>query len=156
MLYLCDTCTTLWAFLDVFPLACQTFQKHEFCYRYVLSCTQSLSWQSGNTECAAVFCPSAFTIKRGDRFNAARDCKVHTERNTETPREEINVQTSRVCLLSVSDPRARKPSQFQNPAKQYSMCSGQSGEGWAGKSCGQEELTAIGSEAGEVESISKW
>uniref|UniRef100_A0A8C0B9F7 Activating signal cointegrator 1 complex subunit 2 n=1 Tax=Buteo japonicus TaxID=224669 RepID=A0A8C0B9F7_9AVES len=33
VLYLCDTCTTLWAFLDVFPLACQTFQKHEFCYR---------------------------------------------------------------------------------------------------------------------------
>ncbi|XP_061321722.1 activating signal cointegrator 1 complex subunit 2 [Pezoporus flaviventris] len=33
VLYLCDTCTTLWAFLDIFPLACQTFQKHEFCYR---------------------------------------------------------------------------------------------------------------------------
>ncbi|NWR79265.1 ASCC2 protein, partial [Centropus unirufus] len=33
VLYLCDTCTTLWAFLDVFPVACQTFQKHEFCYR---------------------------------------------------------------------------------------------------------------------------
>ncbi|KAL2298641.1 hypothetical protein Nmel_015646 [Mimus melanotis] len=33
VLYLCDTCTTLWAFLDVFPLACQTFRKHEFCYR---------------------------------------------------------------------------------------------------------------------------
>ncbi|XP_056360296.1 activating signal cointegrator 1 complex subunit 2 [Oenanthe melanoleuca] len=33
VLYLCDTCTTLWAFLDVFPLACQTFQNHEFCYR---------------------------------------------------------------------------------------------------------------------------
>nr|XP_009502471.1 PREDICTED: activating signal cointegrator 1 complex subunit 2 isoform X2 [Phalacrocorax carbo] len=33
VLYLCDTCTTLWAFLDVFPMACQTFQKHEFCYR---------------------------------------------------------------------------------------------------------------------------
>ncbi|KAM6112046.1 activating signal cointegrator 1 complex subunit 2 isoform 2-T3 [Pterocles gutturalis] len=33
VLYLCDTSTTLWAFLDVFPLACQTFQKHEFCYR---------------------------------------------------------------------------------------------------------------------------
>ncbi|XP_028940278.1 activating signal cointegrator 1 complex subunit 2 isoform X2 [Antrostomus carolinensis] len=33
VLYLCDTCTTLWAFLDVFPLACQTFKKHEFCYR---------------------------------------------------------------------------------------------------------------------------
>ncbi|KAM8797844.1 activating signal cointegrator 1 complex subunit 2 [Eudromia elegans] len=33
VLYLCDTCTTLWAFLDVFPLAGQTFQKHDFCYR---------------------------------------------------------------------------------------------------------------------------
>ncbi|XP_044304928.1 activating signal cointegrator 1 complex subunit 2 [Varanus komodoensis] len=33
VLYLCDTCITLWAFLDVFPLACQTFQKHDFCYR---------------------------------------------------------------------------------------------------------------------------
>ncbi|GAB1295755.1 Activating signal cointegrator 1 complex subunit 2 [Apodemus speciosus] len=32
-LYLCDTSTTLWAFLDIFPLACQTFQKHDFCYR---------------------------------------------------------------------------------------------------------------------------
>ncbi|XP_053136036.1 activating signal cointegrator 1 complex subunit 2 [Hemicordylus capensis] len=33
VLYLCDTCVTLWAFLDVFPSACQTFQKHDFCYR---------------------------------------------------------------------------------------------------------------------------
>uniref|UniRef100_G3TQL6 Activating signal cointegrator 1 complex subunit 2 n=1 Tax=Loxodonta africana TaxID=9785 RepID=G3TQL6_LOXAF len=33
VLYLCDTCTTLWAFLDIFPVACQTFQKHDFCYR---------------------------------------------------------------------------------------------------------------------------
>ncbi|XP_058387717.1 activating signal cointegrator 1 complex subunit 2 isoform X1 [Diceros bicornis minor] len=33
ILYLCDTCTTLWAFLEIFPLACQTFQKHDFCYR---------------------------------------------------------------------------------------------------------------------------
>lgn len=33
VLYLCDTSTTLWAFLDIFPLACQTFQKHDFCYR---------------------------------------------------------------------------------------------------------------------------
>uniref|UniRef100_A0A8C9BL69 Activating signal cointegrator 1 complex subunit 2 n=1 Tax=Phocoena sinus TaxID=42100 RepID=A0A8C9BL69_PHOSS len=33
VLYLCDTCTTLWAFLDIFPLACPTFQKHDFCYR---------------------------------------------------------------------------------------------------------------------------
>ncbi|XP_061459110.1 activating signal cointegrator 1 complex subunit 2 [Rhineura floridana] len=33
VLYLCDTCITLWAFLDVFPLACQAFQKHDFCYR---------------------------------------------------------------------------------------------------------------------------
>ncbi|KAH0625539.1 hypothetical protein JD844_015085 [Phrynosoma platyrhinos] len=33
VLYLCDATTTLWAFLDVFPLACQTFQKHDFCYR---------------------------------------------------------------------------------------------------------------------------
>ncbi|XP_070256360.1 activating signal cointegrator 1 complex subunit 2 isoform X2 [Myotis yumanensis] len=33
VLYLCDTCTTLWAFLDIFPSACETFQKHDFCYR---------------------------------------------------------------------------------------------------------------------------
>nr|XP_044988560.1 activating signal cointegrator 1 complex subunit 2 isoform X1 [Jaculus jaculus] len=33
VLYLCDTCTTLWAFLDIFPLASQTFQKHDFCSR---------------------------------------------------------------------------------------------------------------------------
>ncbi|XP_037672889.1 activating signal cointegrator 1 complex subunit 2 isoform X2 [Choloepus didactylus] len=33
VLYLCDACTTLWAFLDIFPLACHTFQKHDFCYR---------------------------------------------------------------------------------------------------------------------------
>ncbi|XP_019394837.1 PREDICTED: activating signal cointegrator 1 complex subunit 2 isoform X2 [Crocodylus porosus] len=33
VLFLCDTCISLWAFLDVFPLACQTFQKHDFCYR---------------------------------------------------------------------------------------------------------------------------
>lgn len=33
VLYVCDTCITLWAFLDIFPKACQTFQKHDFCYR---------------------------------------------------------------------------------------------------------------------------
>ncbi|XP_060048840.1 activating signal cointegrator 1 complex subunit 2 isoform X2 [Erinaceus europaeus] len=33
ILYLCDTCTTLWAFLEIFPQACQTFQKHDFCCR---------------------------------------------------------------------------------------------------------------------------
>nr|XP_017532915.2 activating signal cointegrator 1 complex subunit 2 isoform X4 [Manis javanica] len=33
VLYLCDASTTLWAFLGVFPLACRTFQKHDFCYR---------------------------------------------------------------------------------------------------------------------------
>ncbi|XP_057600061.1 activating signal cointegrator 1 complex subunit 2 isoform X3 [Hippopotamus amphibius kiboko] len=33
VLYLCDTCTTLWAFLDIFPSACPTFQKHDFCDR---------------------------------------------------------------------------------------------------------------------------
>lgn len=46
---------------------------------------------------------------RGDRFNATGDCEVHSERNTETPREEINVRMSRACLLSLSDPGARKP-----------------------------------------------
>ncbi|KAL7986735.1 hypothetical protein Chor_013018 [Crotalus horridus] len=33
VLYVCDSCITLWAFLDVFPLACQTFQKQDFCFR---------------------------------------------------------------------------------------------------------------------------
>ncbi|XP_034282026.2 activating signal cointegrator 1 complex subunit 2 [Pantherophis guttatus] len=33
ILYVCDSCITLWAFLDVFPSACQTFQKHDFCFR---------------------------------------------------------------------------------------------------------------------------
>ncbi|XP_029475339.1 activating signal cointegrator 1 complex subunit 2 isoform X2 [Rhinatrema bivittatum] len=33
ILYLCDTCTTLWAFLDIFPQASQTFQKHDFLSR---------------------------------------------------------------------------------------------------------------------------
>ncbi|XP_069475387.1 activating signal cointegrator 1 complex subunit 2 isoform X2 [Ambystoma mexicanum] len=33
VLYLCDTCTTLWAFLDVFPPASQIFQKHSFLSR---------------------------------------------------------------------------------------------------------------------------
>ncbi|KAM6422810.1 activating signal cointegrator 1 complex subunit 2 isoform 1-T4 [Liasis olivaceus] len=33
VLYVCDSCITLWAFLDIFPLACQTFQKHDFCFR---------------------------------------------------------------------------------------------------------------------------
>ncbi|XP_068096516.1 activating signal cointegrator 1 complex subunit 2 [Hyperolius riggenbachi] len=28
--YLCDTCTTIWAFLEVFPAASQTLQKHNF------------------------------------------------------------------------------------------------------------------------------
>ncbi|XP_030073637.1 activating signal cointegrator 1 complex subunit 2 isoform X2 [Microcaecilia unicolor] len=31
--YLCDTSTTLWAFLDIFPQASQTFQKHDFLSR---------------------------------------------------------------------------------------------------------------------------
>ncbi|XP_058014499.1 activating signal cointegrator 1 complex subunit 2 isoform X1 [Ahaetulla prasina] len=33
ILYVCDSCITLWAFLDIFPSACQTFQKHDFCFR---------------------------------------------------------------------------------------------------------------------------
>ncbi|XP_065745413.1 activating signal cointegrator 1 complex subunit 2 isoform X9 [Phocoena phocoena] len=43
VLYLCDTCTTLWAFLDIFPLACPTFQKHDFCYRLLGDLWQRLS-----------------------------------------------------------------------------------------------------------------
>ncbi|XP_078523334.1 activating signal cointegrator 1 complex subunit 2 [Lissotriton helveticus] len=31
--YMCDTCTTLWAFLDIFPSSSQTFQKHDFLLR---------------------------------------------------------------------------------------------------------------------------
>nr|XP_033810966.1 activating signal cointegrator 1 complex subunit 2 isoform X2 [Geotrypetes seraphini] len=31
--YLCDTSTTLWAFLDIFPQASQNFQKHDFLSR---------------------------------------------------------------------------------------------------------------------------
>ncbi|KAK2493356.1 hypothetical protein MC885_020823 [Smutsia gigantea] len=37
VLYLCDTSTTLWAFLDIFPLACQTFQKHDFSSFYEIA-----------------------------------------------------------------------------------------------------------------------
>ncbi|KAM6954156.1 activating signal cointegrator 1 complex subunit 2 [Aplochiton taeniatus] len=33
VLYLCDTCSTLHAFLDVFPTACSTFQSHGFLSR---------------------------------------------------------------------------------------------------------------------------
>ncbi|XP_026574441.1 activating signal cointegrator 1 complex subunit 2 isoform X2 [Pseudonaja textilis] len=33
VLYICDSCITLFAFLDIFPSACQTFQKHDFCFR---------------------------------------------------------------------------------------------------------------------------
>ncbi|XP_062890552.1 activating signal cointegrator 1 complex subunit 2 [Mobula hypostoma] len=33
LLYLCDTCTTLFAFLDIFPEASRTFQKHDFIQR---------------------------------------------------------------------------------------------------------------------------
>ncbi|XP_072443474.1 activating signal cointegrator 1 complex subunit 2 isoform X1 [Chiloscyllium punctatum] len=33
LLYLCDTCTTLFAFLDIFPEASRTMQKHEFIHR---------------------------------------------------------------------------------------------------------------------------
>ncbi|XP_067861846.1 activating signal cointegrator 1 complex subunit 2 isoform X2 [Heptranchias perlo] len=33
LLYLCDTCTTLFAFLDVFPEASGTIQKHDFIHR---------------------------------------------------------------------------------------------------------------------------
>ncbi|EMP27628.1 Activating signal cointegrator 1 complex subunit 2 [Chelonia mydas] len=43
VLYLCDTCTTLWAFLDVFPLACQTVQKHDFCYSLLADLWRRLS-----------------------------------------------------------------------------------------------------------------
>nr|XP_008123716.1 PREDICTED: LOW QUALITY PROTEIN: activating signal cointegrator 1 complex subunit 2 [Anolis carolinensis] len=31
--YVCDSCVTLWAFLEVFPLAANTFHKHDFCAR---------------------------------------------------------------------------------------------------------------------------
>ncbi|MBN3309281.1 ASCC2 protein, partial [Amia calva] len=33
VLYLCDTCTTLYSFLDIFPTACRTFQIHGFLSR---------------------------------------------------------------------------------------------------------------------------
>ncbi|XP_051888149.1 activating signal cointegrator 1 complex subunit 2 [Pristis pectinata] len=33
LLYLCDTCTTLFAFLDIFPEASKTFQRHDFIQR---------------------------------------------------------------------------------------------------------------------------
>ncbi|XP_063171434.1 activating signal cointegrator 1 complex subunit 2 [Candoia aspera] len=33
VLYVCDSCITLWAFLDTLPLASQTFRKHDFCFR---------------------------------------------------------------------------------------------------------------------------
>ncbi|KAK6483380.1 activating signal cointegrator 1 complex subunit 2 isoform X2 [Huso huso] len=33
VLYLCDTCTTLYSFLDIFPPASTTFQKHSFLLR---------------------------------------------------------------------------------------------------------------------------
>ncbi|XP_067911209.1 activating signal cointegrator 1 complex subunit 2 isoform X2 [Heterodontus francisci] len=33
LLYLCDTCTTLFAFLDIFPEASRTIQKHDFIHR---------------------------------------------------------------------------------------------------------------------------
>uniref|UniRef100_A0A4W3HI81 Activating signal cointegrator 1 complex subunit 2 n=1 Tax=Callorhinchus milii TaxID=7868 RepID=A0A4W3HI81_CALMI len=33
LLYLCDTCTTLFAFLDIFPDASRTMQKHDFLLR---------------------------------------------------------------------------------------------------------------------------
>ncbi|CAB1320203.1 unnamed protein product [Coregonus sp. 'balchen'] len=33
VLYLCDTCTTIQAFLDIFPAACSTFQCHSFLNR---------------------------------------------------------------------------------------------------------------------------
>ncbi|XP_036209524.1 activating signal cointegrator 1 complex subunit 2 isoform X3 [Myotis myotis] len=47
VLYLCDTCTTLWAFLDIFPLACQTFQKHDFCYSLGLAQPVQPCWRPG-------------------------------------------------------------------------------------------------------------
>ncbi|XP_014320305.2 activating signal cointegrator 1 complex subunit 2 isoform X3 [Myotis lucifugus] len=47
VLYLCDTCTTLWAFLDIFPSACQTFQKHDFCYSLGLAQPVQLCWRPG-------------------------------------------------------------------------------------------------------------
>ncbi|KAL2092131.1 hypothetical protein ACEWY4_011929 [Coilia grayii] len=33
MVYMCDTCTTLHSFLDIFPAACQTFRSHGFLSR---------------------------------------------------------------------------------------------------------------------------
>ncbi|XP_078062843.1 activating signal cointegrator 1 complex subunit 2 [Mustelus asterias] len=33
LLYLCDTCTTLFAFLEIFPEASRTIQKHDFIHR---------------------------------------------------------------------------------------------------------------------------
>ncbi|XP_053324531.1 activating signal cointegrator 1 complex subunit 2 [Spea bombifrons] len=44
LLYLCDTSSTLWAFLDIFPAASQTLQKHGFLNRlssfYELCCPE--------------------------------------------------------------------------------------------------------------------
>nr|XP_023676452.1 activating signal cointegrator 1 complex subunit 2 isoform X2 [Paramormyrops kingsleyae] len=33
VLYLCDSCTTIHSFLDIFPLACSTFRSHDFVHR---------------------------------------------------------------------------------------------------------------------------
>ncbi|XP_030647122.1 activating signal cointegrator 1 complex subunit 2 [Chanos chanos] len=35
VLYLCDTCSTIHSFLDIFPKACLTFHRHGFLYRLV-------------------------------------------------------------------------------------------------------------------------
>uniref|UniRef100_A0A8C9TJ52 Activating signal cointegrator 1 complex subunit 2 n=1 Tax=Scleropages formosus TaxID=113540 RepID=A0A8C9TJ52_SCLFO len=35
VLYLCDTCSTIYSFLDIFPAACATFQSHGFLSRLV-------------------------------------------------------------------------------------------------------------------------
>ncbi|KAH0515809.1 Activating signal cointegrator 1 complex subunit 2 [Microtus ochrogaster] len=90
VLYLCDTCTTLWAFLDIFPLACQTFQKHDFCYRL-----------ASFYETAIPEMESAIKKRRLEDSKLLGDMWQRLSHSKKKLMEVFHIILNRICLLPI-------------------------------------------------------
>ncbi|XP_067556402.1 activating signal cointegrator 1 complex subunit 2 isoform X2 [Pseudorca crassidens] len=90
VLYLCDTCTTLWAFLDIFPLACPTFQKHDFCYRL-----------ASFYEIAISELESAIKKRRLEDSNLLGDLWQRLSHSRKKLLEIFHILLNQICLLPV-------------------------------------------------------
>ncbi|XP_044099889.1 activating signal cointegrator 1 complex subunit 2 isoform X5 [Neovison vison] len=94
VLYLCDTCTTLWAFLDIFPLACQTFQKHDFCYRL-----------ASFYEIAIPELESAMKKRRLEDSKLLGDLWQRLSHSRKKLLEIFHILVNQICLLPVLESR---------------------------------------------------